>query len=53
MKKAHAVLVGLLFGCSAVFGAERPNVVFIVSEDNSMHYLRHFFFRRTSKYGGT
>lgn len=23
--------------------AERPNIVWIVSEDNSMHYLRHFF----------
>lgn len=23
--------------------AERPNVVWIVSEDNSVHYLRHFF----------
>ncbi len=23
--------------------AERPNFVFIVSEDNSIHYLRHFF----------
>lgn len=22
---------------------ERPNIVWIVSEDNSMHYLRHFF----------
>ena len=24
-------------------GAERPNIVWIVSEDNSIHYLRHFF----------
>ncbi|HIG26288.1 MAG TPA: sulfatase [Verrucomicrobiales bacterium] len=24
-------------------GAERPNVVWIVSEDNSIHYLKHFF----------
>ena len=23
--------------------AERPNIVWIVSEDNSIHYLRHFF----------
>ena len=26
-----------------VGAAERPNVVWIVSEDNSIHYLRHFF----------
>ena len=26
-----------------VDGADRPNVVWIVSEDNSVHYLRHFF----------
>ena len=24
------------------FGAKRPNVVFLVSEDNSIHYLRHY-----------
>ena len=23
--------------------ADRPNVVWIVSEDNSIHYLHHFF----------
>ena len=26
-----------------LIAVERPNVVWIVSEDNSMHYLRHFF----------
>jgi len=29
--------------CSIAEAAERPNVVWIVSEDNSIHYLEHFF----------
>jgi uncharacterized sulfatase len=29
--------------CSLALSAERPNVVWIVSEDNSVHYLKHFF----------
>jgi arylsulfatase A-like enzyme len=41
----------ILFAVFAVFAtaigtipaADRPNVVWIVSEDNSIHYLRHFF----------
>jgi hypothetical protein len=39
----------LLFSLSAsalvcvAAGAGRPNIVWIVSEDNSMHYLKHFF----------
>ena len=28
---------------SPLHGADRPNVVWIVSEDNSIHYLRHYF----------
>ena len=28
---------------SASLAADRPNIVWIVSEDNSIHYLRHFF----------
>ncbi|MBL9114624.1 MAG: sulfatase-like hydrolase/transferase [Verrucomicrobiaceae bacterium] len=38
-------LLPLLFlSVSTVLNAvERPNVVWIVSEDNSMHYLKHFF----------
>ncbi len=28
---------------SAALAADRPNIVWIVSEDNSIHYLRHFF----------
>jgi len=31
-----------MFG-GAVLAADRPNVVWIVSEDNSIHYMRHFF----------
>lgn len=27
----------------ATHAADRPNIVWIVSEDNSIHYLRHFF----------
>lgn len=30
-------------GSDAARAADRPNVVWIVSEDNSIHYLRHFF----------
>ena len=29
--------------CSFACGADRPNFVWIVSEDNSIHYLKHFF----------
>lgn len=29
--------------CSVGMAAERPNIVWIVSEDNSVHYLQHFF----------
>ena len=35
-------LVPVLLG-GPLRGADRPNVVWIVSEDNSIHYLRHFF----------
>jgi len=43
-----SILLGLFAGLAASFfqtaqAAERPNVVWIVSEDNSVHYLRHFF----------
>jgi arylsulfatase A-like enzyme len=41
-----AVLTWLVMGLGwsgMIRAAERPNVVWIVSEDNSMHYLRHFF----------
>ena len=31
----------ILFG-APLLGAKRPNVVFLVSEDNSVHYLRHY-----------
>ena len=42
------VLVVLSFVFPVLFAAplraaDRPNVVWIVSEDNSIHYLRHFF----------
>ena len=29
--------------CTFCYGADRPNIVWIVSEDNSIHYLDHFF----------
>ena len=35
-----ALVLGLLPRASA---ADRPNIVWIVSEDNSIHYLSHFF----------
>tara|TARA_R110002049_G_scaffold27321_2_gene94163 strand:+ start:331463 stop:333367 length:1905 start_codon:yes stop_codon:yes gene_type:complete len=40
------LLLWMLFVSSSVpqvIAADRPNVVWIVSEDNSIHYLRHFF----------
>ena len=33
----------ILFLMNASIGAERPNFVWIVSEDNSIHYLQHWF----------
>ncbi|MCB1278652.1 sulfatase-like hydrolase/transferase [Prosthecobacter sp.] len=33
----------LLFVSSFSVAADRPNIVWIVSEDNSIHYLKHFF----------
>lgn len=41
MKFRLALLLGLL--ASALQAADRPNIVWIVSEDNSIHYLEHFF----------
>lgn len=43
-----SILLSLVAGLAVGFlqsarAAERPNVVWIVSEDNSVHYLRHFF----------
>jgi len=45
--KRH-VIAGIIIGVAASLppslrAAERPNVVWIVSEDNSIHYLEHFF----------
>jgi uncharacterized sulfatase len=37
------LLLSLLALAASAIGAERPNIVWIVSEDNSHHYLRHFF----------
>jgi len=38
------ILLGFTLGfVSLTRAAERPNVVWIVSEDNSVHYLEHFF----------
>ena len=40
MKKVRFLLPTLFFAVNAVvFAAKRPNVVFLVSEDNSIHYL--------------
>lgn len=36
------ILIPAFLG-SLLLAEERPNFVFIVSEDNSVHYLRHFF----------
>jgi len=36
-------LIVLLAFPAIVSAADRPNVVWIVSEDNSVHYLQHFF----------
>ena len=44
----HLLLISALSALSALSAvnpsaADRPNLVFIVSEDNSVHYLNHFF----------
>ena len=36
------VSLAFVLGAASAFGAKRPNVVFLVSEDNSVHYLRHY-----------
>ena len=48
MPQRAMVLLFVLAGftvakCSTTFAADRPNIVWIVSEDNSIHYLEHFF----------
>ena len=35
-------ILASLFFTLAIHAAKRPNVVFLVSEDNSVHYLRHY-----------
>ncbi|MCA9176277.1 MAG: sulfatase-like hydrolase/transferase [Planctomycetales bacterium] len=42
MSVASLVWAGCLFTLGALSAAERPNVVWILSEDNSVHYLRHY-----------
>ncbi|SVB33847.1 uncharacterized protein METZ01_LOCUS186701, partial [marine metagenome] len=43
MKNLRLVELAIcLVTVSSAFGAKRPNVVFLVSEDNSVHYLRHY-----------
>ena len=36
-------LACLIGGASASLASPRPNIVWIISEDNSIHYLKHFF----------
>ena len=36
------VLTVVLCGTGCLHAADRPNVVWLVSEDNSVHYLQHF-----------
>ena len=47
MKRLLPLLAVLLtYAAAAVHAADRPNVVWIVSEDNSVHYLGPFLCRR-------
>ena len=42
----HAVTLlcaAFFFGPLVAAGADRPNIVWILSEDNSLHYLDHYF----------
>ena len=42
-KSSILLLLTLCFAVHfVVFAAKRPNVVFLVSEDNSIHYLKHY-----------
>lgn len=44
MSKNLFLLLGCLLSLPLLSGAaDRPNVVWIVSEDNSIHYLKHYF----------
>ena len=48
MKKIYSILFTSLFLAASVLttvsqAADRPNIVWIVSEDNSIHYLDHYF----------
>ena len=38
-----AVACCSIANCATTIAADRPNIVWIVSEDNSIHYLEHFF----------
>ena len=42
MKHLALGVLASLFLTGAILAAKRPNVVFLVSEDNSVHYLRHY-----------
>ena len=42
MKKLALGLLVSSFFAGILHAAKRPNVVFLVSEDNSVHYLRHY-----------
>ncbi len=43
MKSLVYALLSLVFVVTPLAAQERPNIVWIVSEDNSIHYLKHFF----------
>lgn len=43
MLNTKRLLIFCVAWLSIAQAADRPNFVFIVSEDNSIHYLRHFF----------
>ena len=42
MMRIISLLFVAFFAISS-FGAEKPNFVWLISEDDSMHYLKHYF----------
>ena len=41
--KSFSILSAAVLAAAPALAAERPNFVWIISEDNSIHYLEHFF----------
>ena len=43
LRQSLFFFIAVIFSAGNLHAADRPNIVWIVSEDNSIHYLDHFF----------